>query len=385
MLFCSLDTYFPCSTWHFGSIMSPFSPQLKFAASLLPLVVMASGASLGASSNQTSLCQQVDTQLPGRVSYSGSPAYISSQSNYYTGEERDLEPDCIFRPTNTSDVSHFVQLVAASDNTSTPEFAFRCGGHSFFAGAANVEGGVTIDLRSLDSCELSADQKTASVGGGSIWSENVYPNLEPHNLTVSGGRITGVGVGGFVTGGKCPIEEVHRMALTQSPGGLNFLERRNGFACDNIYGYEVVLGTGEVVYASADSNRDLWLALKGGTNNFGIVTRFDLATHSQGLMLGGYIDFNVTQAVLDNHAKAFSSWMDPQNFDPLAVMEINLVWTAGTWSLADAIYYLTPDLTPSVYEEFFAIPDQVENNLALKNVTAIVQESAALVPSTVSR
>lgn len=361
--------------------MSPFSLQL--AGSLLPLAAIASGISLYA--NQTSLCQQVDSQLPGRVSYSGSSAYISSQSNYYTGEERDLEPGCVFRPTKTSDVSHFVKLVAASNSTSTPQFAFRCGGHSFFAGAANIDGGVTIDLRSLDSFELSADQKTASVGGGSIWSENVYPNLEPHNLTVAGGRITGVGVGGFVTGGKCPSAEAHMMALTQSIGGLNYLERRNGFACDNIYGYEVVLGTGEVIYASADSNRDVWLALKGGSNNFGIVTRFDLATHSQGLMLGGYIDFNVTQTVLDDHAKAFSSWMDPQNFDPLAVMEFNLVWDAGAWSLADAIYYLAPDLTPSVYEEIFSIPDQIENNLALKNVSAIVAESAELVPSTVSR
>lgn len=344
--------------------MSPFSLQL--AGSLLLLLMIASGVSLRV--NQTSLCQLVDSQIPGRVSYSGSSAYISSQSNYYTGEERDLEPGCVFRPTKTSDVSHFVKLVAASNSTSTPEFAVRCGGHSFFAGAANIDGGVTIDLRSLDSFELSADQRTASVGGGSVWSENVYPNLEPHNLTVAGGRITGVGVGGFVTG-----------------GGLNFLERRNGFACDNIYGYEVVLGTGEIVYASADLHRDLWLALKGGSNNFGIVTRFDLATHSQGLMLGGYINFNVTLTVLDDHAKAFSSWMNPQNFDPLAVMEFDLVWDDGAWTLADAIYYLAPDLTPSVYQEFFSIPDQIKNNLALKNVTAIVEKSADLVPSTVSR
>lgn len=361
--------------------MSPFSLQL--AGSLLLLLMIASGVSLRV--NQTSLCQLVDSQIPGRVSYSGSSAYISSQSNYYTGEERDLEPGCVFRPTKTSDVSHFVKLVAASNSTSTPEFAVRCGGHSFFAGAANIDGGVTIDLRSLDSFELSADQRTASVGGGSVWSENVYPNLEPHNLTVAGGRITGVGVGGFVTGGKRPIAEVRMMALTESTGGLNFLERRNGFACDNIYGYEVVLGTGEIVYASADLHRDLWLALKGGSNNFGIVTRFDLATHSQGLMLGGYINFNVTLTVLDDHAKAFSSWMNPQNFDPLAVMEFDLVWDDGAWTLADAIYYLAPDLTPSVYQEFFSIPDQIKNNLALKNVTAIVEKSADLVPSTVSR
>lgn len=52
--------------------------------------------------------------------------------------------------------------------------------------------------------------------------------------------------------------------------------------------------------------------------------------------------------------------MDPQNFDPLAVMEFNLVWDDGAWSLADAIYYLAPDLTPSVYERvvFHSRPDR---------------------------
>ena len=178
-------------------MMSLFTLQL--ATSLIPLVAIASGGSLRA--DRTSLCQQIDSQLPGRISYPGSSAYNSSQANYYTGEERDLQPSCVFRPAKTSDVSHMVKLVAARQHTSTPEFAFRCGGHSFFAGAANIDGGVTIDLRSLNSFELSADRKTASVGGGSIWSENVYPNLDPHNLTVAGGRIAGVGVGGFLTGG----------------------------------------------------------------------------------------------------------------------------------------------------------------------------------------
>lgn len=350
---------------------------------LLPLLTIASGVSSYA--NQTSLCQQIDSKLSGRISYPGSSVYKSSLSTYYTGEERDLEPGCIFRPADTFDVSQFVKLVAAKNRTSGAEFAFRCGGHSFFAGAANIDGGVTVDLRSLDSFELSADRRTASVGGGTIWSENVYPNLVPNDLIVAGGRIPGVGVGGFVTGGRCLTAKVHVTALTQSLGGLNLLGRRNGFACDNVYGYEVVLGTGEVVYASADSHRDLWLALKGGSNNFGIVTRFDLATYPQGPMLGGFIGFNVTQAVLDDHAKAFSSFMNPQNFDPLAVIEIDFVWAQGVWSLADAIYYLAPNQTPSVYEDFLSIPGQIENNLALDNVSTVVEKSGALVPATVSR
>lgn len=39
-----------------------------------------------------------------------------------------------------------------------------------------------------------------------------------------------------------------------------------------------MLAGGKIINANATSNTDLWWALKGGINNFGIVTRFDMAT-----------------------------------------------------------------------------------------------------------
>ncbi|GAB1314575.1 hypothetical protein MFIFM68171_04785 [Madurella fahalii] len=230
-----------------------------------------------------------------------------------------------------------------------------------------MDGGVTVDLRSLNSFKLSADKKTASIGGGSVWSETVYPNLDRQNLTAPGGRITGVGVGGFLTG-----------------GGLNFLGRRDGFACDSVRGYEVVLGTGKVVYASAESNRDLWLALKGGSNNFGIVTRFDIATYPQTEMLGGFISFNFTDDTLKHQAKAISSYMDPRNFDPLALLEVNFAWFGGAWLLSDALFYLEPNMNPTPFKDVLAIPGRVETNLAISPVTGVVTAAADLVPKTVN-
>jgi hypothetical protein len=44
--------------------------------------------------------------------------------------------------------------------------------------------------------------------------------------------------------------------------------------CSNIISYEVVLASGTIVNSSVSTNPDLWCALKGGSNNFGIVTRF---------------------------------------------------------------------------------------------------------------
>lgn len=52
-----------------------------------------------------------------------------------------------------------------------------------------------------------------------------------------------------------------------------------------------MLADGQIVEANAESNPDLWYALKGGSNNFGIVTRIDLKTFPQGKFWGGMIGY----------------------------------------------------------------------------------------------
>lgn len=54
-----------------------------------------------------------------------------------------------------------------------------------------------------------------------------------------------------------------------------------------VLNYEVVLASGEIVSANAKENSDLWVALRGGGNNFGVVTRFDFRTFKQGNVWGG--------------------------------------------------------------------------------------------------
>ncbi|KAI4241078.1 MAG: hypothetical protein L6R42_011379, partial [Xanthoria sp. 1 TBL-2021] len=56
--------------------------------------------------------------------------------------------------------------------------------------------------------------------------------------------------------------------------GISFFSPRVGFVCNIILSYEIVLADGTIVTASASSNSGLWRALKGGSNNFGVVTSF---------------------------------------------------------------------------------------------------------------
>ena len=53
---------------------------------------------------------------------------------------------------------------------------------------------------------------------------------------------------------------------------------------------QVVLASGQIVNANLDSHPDLFAALKGGTNNFGIVTSFDMRVFQQGKVCFAHSD-----------------------------------------------------------------------------------------------
>ena len=92
------------------------------------------------------------------------------------------------------------------------------------------------------------------------WAD-VYSYLEPYGLAAAGGRLGPVGVPGLLLA-----------------GGINFFGNQVGFGCDTVVNYEVVLANGTIVEANRTSHSDLFWALKGGSSNFGLVTRFDMET-----------------------------------------------------------------------------------------------------------
>ncbi|KAK6083262.1 FAD binding domain-containing protein [Seiridium cupressi] len=340
---------------------------LGFAGLVFPVMTTAYSAR-----PQVDLCHLTDARLPGRVAFANSTEYQDAQGSYYTAQEREVIPNCVFRPTSTADVAYFVRLAVANDpcrncSLSRPLFAVRGGGHTLWQGAANANGSVTIDMRGMNSFSLSADHEIASIGGGSNFAD-IYPQLVPHNLTVLGGRIPGVAAGGFLSG-----------------GGKNFLSRRHGFGCDNIHGYEVVLANGDVIYASASENEDLWLALKGGSNNFGIITRYDLATYPLYLMWGGTTLLDYNPEVLEAEAQAFSDFMLPENLDDAADLTVLLGFVNGSFFIENTLYYSDAVPNPPVFANFTSLPGITARNLELATVAEQVNLAGSIVPLTIPR
>ncbi|RYP43670.1 hypothetical protein DL768_009801 [Monosporascus sp. mg162] len=186
----------------------------------------------------------------------GQQLYEARIASYWSLTPR-LKPWAFVQPRSTEEVS---QAVKAIVRTNDCKLAIRSGGHMAWAGANNTESGVTIDLELLDAVTYNPKTEIASLGPGARWT-NVYTQLEEHGVLVGGSREGQVGVGGFILG-----------------GGKTFFTCRQGFACDQVVNFEVVLADGSIIEANATTNPDLFQVLKGGSNNFGIVTRFDLRT-----------------------------------------------------------------------------------------------------------
>lgn len=66
------------------------------------------------------------------------------------------------------------------------------GGHSPWAGVANVESSITIDMRPLTGVTLDA-KNVVSIAAGETWA-GIYTVLEEKGLAVVGGHISKVGV-----------------------------------------------------------------------------------------------------------------------------------------------------------------------------------------------
>ena len=144
-------------------------------------------------------CSRLRARLHDEVSFPGSKTYQSEQNGtdgYWAVNEAVVTPACRISPKSSEGVSLAIREFS---HLKCP-FAIRGGGHMWWAGAANIQDGVTLDLSSMNQVEVSKDRTFTSVGGGARW-EDVYLPLDAMNLSVVGGRVSTVGVGGLTTGG----------------------------------------------------------------------------------------------------------------------------------------------------------------------------------------
>ncbi len=195
--------------------------------------------------------------LRGSAVLPGDPDYDQARSIWNGAHDR--YPAVIAQCASASDVMRTVDL-ARSEGV---PIAIRSGGHSI-PGFSTLDGGILLDLSRMTGIEVDPDDRTVTAQAGCTWKD-LDAQTQQFGLAVTGGLVSSTGIAGFTTG-----------------GGIGWLMRKHGLACDNLVGADVVTADGQFVHASSRENAELFWGLRGGGGNFGVVTSFQYRLHEVG-------------------------------------------------------------------------------------------------------
>jgi FAD/FMN-containing dehydrogenase len=251
-------------------------------------------------------------------------------SSFWSVQQRSPNPALIFHPSSAREVAIAVLLCKAAGC----KFAVKSGGHAAMNNASSVEGGVVFDMKNFNKVELNDDKTVATLGTGNRW-EQVFKELEKDGLGVAGGRAGDVGVGGYTLG-----------------GGISFFASAQGWGCDTVRNYELVTANGDILNVNLESYPELFWALRGGGNNFGIVTRFAYETFPQRDVFAGsnVYDHKHKDAVI----AAFNTFSN--HGDPKAATWLSIVYSNKRKLISALAMYADPDPSAEVLKPYLAIP-----------------------------
>lgn len=173
-------------------------------------------------------------------------------------------PAVVFQPTSAADVATAVSFVRDRGLL----LSVRGGGHNI-AGTSIADTGFALDMGRMRSVSVDADRRIVDVGPGCILGD-VDVATQQHGLATVLGFVSETGVAGLTLG-----------------GGFGYLTRRFGWTVDNLEEVEIVTAEGEARVANVETHGDLFWALRGGSGNFGVVTRFSFRLHPVGPMVTG--------------------------------------------------------------------------------------------------
>jgi FAD/FMN-containing dehydrogenase len=205
----------------------------------------------------TSTPNLIEDRLDGEILLPGDPGYDAARTVWNGAVDR--RPRMIFRCASVGDVVTAVRTARERDL----EIGVRCGGHSV-AGLAVPADGLMIDLTPMGGVRVDPARRRAWVQGGALLGA-LDRAAQRHGLATTAGNVSHTGVGGLTLG-----------------GGMGWLARQHGLACDNAVSFEVVTADGAVVRASGEQHADLFWGLRGGGGNFGVVTEFEFRLHPVG-------------------------------------------------------------------------------------------------------
>ncbi|SPT50923.1 MULTISPECIES: FAD-binding oxidoreductase [Actinomadura] len=179
----------------------------------------------------------------------------------------------------------------------------------------NLDGAVLLRTHRLDSLQIDPVARRARVGAG-VSSGGLQAAVAPHGLT------------GLP--GSSPVVSVTGVALG---GGLSWFGRTHGWVADSVTAFDIVDAEGRQRRITADTDPDLFWAMRGGGGSFAIVTALELTLHRAPHLYGGRMLWPIDHApdVMDAYRRLTATapddltlWLDLLHFpgsDPMIAVD----------------------------------------------------------------
>jgi hypothetical protein len=165
----------------------------------------------------------------------------------------DQRPSAVAFVEGADDVAKTVRFAAEHDL----RVAAQSTGHGAVA-LSSLDDTILIKTERMRGVEVDPDARTARVEAGVLVLE-LSQAAQAHGLSSLPGSSPDVGVTGYTLG-----------------GGLSWLGRRYGFACNRVRAIELVGADGEPRTVDGENDPDLFWALRGGGGDFAVVTALHL-------------------------------------------------------------------------------------------------------------
>ncbi|MCP3804029.1 FAD-binding oxidoreductase [Allokutzneria sp. A3M-2-11 16] len=233
------------------------------------------------------------------------PAYDTERAGFQTAFEQ--RPAVIIAARTAEDVRAAVALAPDRDLAISVEAT----GH----GRAGVtEGHLLISTRAMTGVRVDAERCTAWIEAGAQW-RHVIDAAAPHGLAPLSGSAPEVGAIGYTLG-----------------GGIGLLAREFGYAADHVGVIELVTADARMVRVTADSEPDLFWALRGARDGFGVVTGIEVDLVPVSTIYGGGLYFDLDR--VPDAVSGYLAWS--------ATVPEQLTSSVGVYSMPDLPMFPEP-------------------------------------------
>jgi FAD binding domain/Berberine and berberine like len=164
----------------------------------------------------------------------------------------DQRPAAVALPKTAADVAAAVRMAAERGL----RVAVQGPGHGA-AVLGDLDATLLLRTSRMTGLEIEPDARRARVEAGVLWAD-VAVAAGQHGLAALQGSAPDVSVVGYSLG-----------------GGLGWLGRRHGLACNSVFAADVVTSDGERRRVDPDQEPDLFWALRGGGGSFAAVTALE--------------------------------------------------------------------------------------------------------------